>query len=94
MQEPAVELNAVPSYVSNMLKHLRNAWYFLFDTFKPKKRLHELMAEDFDKLLKEMRREHALEAEMDAAMIAAMEEEHILTTGRPVTLLPPSRTLH
>jgi hypothetical protein len=56
---------------------------FLRNLFKPKK---HWMEEAYDNWLKEN--------EAEVAYIESVHEEIELTQGRPVTLLPPSLTIH
>lgn len=108
MHFSGVELNGVPSYVGRMKKFFRKILNRFrskpsqqeIDDLKrhnvasTKDALPPTLAQflaDIDNYVTE---EEVRQTAMAEALLHSEWEENILTAGRPVTLFPPSRTLH
>lgn len=87
MQFLRVELNGVRPYNSNM-KFVRR----ILNLFKAQPKPDPLPS--LAQLFADADRELEKENEAIVQILQAEWEEQVLTVGRPVILLPPSRTLH
>ena len=105
MHFSGVELNGVPSYVGRMKKFFRK----VLNRFRSEPsrqeladlKMHNVVCKDaltLEQFLADIEKclteEEIRQTVIAEALLHSEWEENVLTAGRPVTLLPASRTLH